>query len=568
MYQEFLVPIPCLPGKIILKKANRVVYVLYETGRTYDPKKQFNIPQRVLIGKRSEQNSSEMYPNERCFEYFPELNVHRSSQETTRSSCLDIGPYLVIEKVIDQYKIAELAKKWFKKDAGLFLDLVCYLIITEDNAGQYYPDYAFRHPLFTESMKVVSDSKVSRFLTDMTKEQIRGFIDDWNNKRDHRTRIYLHYDSTNKNSQAGDLDFVEFGNPKDDKGLPIFNLSLAFDKDNRIPLFYEAYPGSINDVSQLKFLIDKISEYGYRHVGFILDRGYFSKENIQYMDKKKYPFIMMLEGRKPLVRSLIDQNRTGFESSRDCLIEGYSLYGKTLERPLFENSVRSRYIHMYFSASKMAAERERIEQRIRDIHRVLTRFVGKSIRFGKPYTDYFDCFYQDNCLINFTEKADVIQSELNSCGYFFIVSSEKMNATEAYELYKNRDVNEKLFRSDKTFLGSRSMRIQSNNALEAKLLIEFTALIIRNKIYNVLKEQMKLLSKKPNYLTVPAAIKELGKIQIVRFNNENYLLDHAVTKIQQTILQPFEIKNSDVIKKSNELSLRLKKGIGCLEPFG
>ena len=287
-------------------------------------------------------------------------------------------------------------------------------------------------------------------------------------------------------------------------------------------------------------MIDKISEYGYQHVGFILDRGYFSKENIQYMDKKKYPFIMMLKGRKPLVRSLIDQNRTGFESSRDCLIEGYSLYGKTLERPLFENSVRSRYIHMYFSASKMAAERERIEQRIRDIHRVLTRFVGKSIRFGKPYTDYFDCFYQDNCLVNFSEKADVIQLELNSCGYFFIVSSEKMNATEAYELYKNRDVNEKLFRSDKTFLGSRSMRIQSNNALEAKLLIEFTALIIR----------------------------KLGKIQMVRFNNENYLLDHAVTKIQQTILQPFEIKNSDVIKKSNELSLRLKKGIGCLEPFG
>ena len=66
---------------------------------------------------------------------------------------------------------------------------------------------------------------------------------------------------------------MEFGKAKDDKGLPVFNLAIAFDKTNQVPLFYEEVPGSINDVSQFGFLVGKVIEYGYRRMGFILDRA-------------------------------------------------------------------------------------------------------------------------------------------------------------------------------------------------------------------------------------------------------------------------------------------------------
>lgn len=99
-------------------------------------------------------------------------------------------------------------------------------------------------------MWIASDSTISKFLSDVTDDQIAGFLNDWNKGRDHKSRIYLSYDSTNKNCQAGDVDFVEFGKAKVDIGSPIFNVGLAMDQNNRIPLFYELYPGSINDVSQ------------------------------------------------------------------------------------------------------------------------------------------------------------------------------------------------------------------------------------------------------------------------------------------------------------------------------
>ncbi len=40
-------------------------------------------------------------------------------------------------------------------------DLAAYSIVTENNAGQYYPEYAYNYPLFTQGMKLYSDSKVS-----------------------------------------------------------------------------------------------------------------------------------------------------------------------------------------------------------------------------------------------------------------------------------------------------------------------------------------------------------------------------------------------------------------------
>ena len=88
-----------------------------------------------------------------------------------------------------------MLKKRFGSDTGLILDLVSYLIIEEENAGQYYPDFAFTHPLLTDKMTVYSDSKVSRLLNTISKDQCIGFLDDWNAKRDHKSRVYVSYDS-------------------------------------------------------------------------------------------------------------------------------------------------------------------------------------------------------------------------------------------------------------------------------------------------------------------------------------------------------------------------------------
>ena len=331
MYYEFLVKIPEGTRKISLNSKKGTTYVEYTYGRKYIPEKRYNIPKRTTIGKVCEEDTTMMYPNPNYVKFFPEAELPEEMDRSKRSSCLKIGAYTVIKKVIKEYGLDDMVKRIIGRDRGLFLDLAAYSIITENNAGQYYPDYGYDHPLFTNDMKIYSDSKVSDFLSEMTADQSIGFLNEWNAKRDHREKIYISYDSTNKACQAGDIEIAEYGHAKDGKGYPVFNYSIAYDRNNREPLFYEEYPGSIVDMAQLQLMLEKAKGYGYRNAGFILDRGYFSKANIRFMDSNHYDFVIMVKGMKKLVRELILENRGTFEDVRDNSIRKYKTYGTTIK---------------------------------------------------------------------------------------------------------------------------------------------------------------------------------------------------------------------------------------------
>lgn len=124
----------------------------------------------------------------------------------------------MIRKIINDYGLEEtLGRFLLAKDVGLFLDLAAYSIIEEDNRAQYYPVYACSHPLFTDGMRIYSDSKVSGFLKSMDEEASVSFQNEWNEKRNHRERIYISYDSTSKHCETGDLRIVEQGHSKENE---------------------------------------------------------------------------------------------------------------------------------------------------------------------------------------------------------------------------------------------------------------------------------------------------------------------------------------------------------------
>jgi len=271
---------------------------------------------------------------------------------------------------------------------------------------------------------------------------------------------------------------VEYGHAKEDRSLPIFNYSIAYDTANREPLFYEEYAGSIVDVSQLQYMLGKAMGYGYKRVGFILDRGYFSRENIEFMDQCGYDFAIMVKGMAPLVNEIVLENKGRFENDRDCNIRRYGVFGTTEKRRLYATDAKERYFHIYYN---------------------------------------------------------------DLCGYFCIITSQKMTAREAIDLYKSRDASEKLFKGDKSYLGNRSMRVYTDESVSAKIFIEFVALIVRSRFYRLLKDGNEKLASRQNYMNVTAAIRELEKIEMVRGLDRVYRLDHAVTATQKTILGAFGI---------------------------
>ena len=148
---------------------------------------------------------------------------------------------------------------------------------------------------------------------------------------------------------------------------------------------------------------------------------------------------------------------------------------------------------------------------------------NETVEFGSAYEKYFYLHYdKDGVFLYPEEKTTVTEREISLCGYFVIITSERMTAKEALHLYKSRDVSEKLFASDKSFLGNKSMRSQ-------------------------------------NYMTVPAAIRELEKIEMTRQTDNVYRLDHAVTAKQKKILEAFGMNEGNITYRAGEISNTLKK---------
>ncbi len=84
--------------------------------------------------------------------------------------------------------------------------------------------------------------------------------------------------------------------------------------------------------------------------------------------------------------------------------------------------------------------------------------------------------------------------------------------------------------------------MQSNNGLHPCSLspiYTITANFPEQSISNLLRKCKAEMPGKPNYLSVPSALKELEKIELIRQPNGNYKLDHAVTATQKVILGAF-----------------------------
>ena len=105
----------------------------------------------------------------------------------------------------------------------------------------------------------------------------------------------------------------------------------------------------------------------------------------------------------------------------------------------------------------------------------------------------------------------------------------------------------------------KSMRSHTNEGVEGRIFTQFIALIIRNKIYTALQEENEKLEKKQKYMTVPAAIKELEKIEMTRQTDNVYRLDHAVTAKQKKILKAFGMNEGNITYRAGEISNTLKK---------
>lgn len=514
-------------------------YVYLGIGRVYIKDRKYNLPSRVCIGKSISKDY--MNPNEHYEEYF---TIDDNLKEAPiLSDTLSIGLSSVVDKILDDSQIDILLSDILsKEDEALIRDLIIYMIYSESTVIQHFNSVIRRIPI--KSSVIRSDSYISSFFKDnISDKNIELFLDAWNSLNRKKDIVYLSYDSTNMNTYSSGIELAEYGHPKIDEGLPQVNLSLAINQKESLPLFYELYPGSISDVSQLKNMIDRLNEYGYKDLGIILDRGYFSKANIEYIRKHNFEYLLMVKTSNELISNLLEKYRYILPSDK-YYIDNHDVYGTSIKTNIFKNE--KAYIHLYFDSERAAYETKQLSRTRIMYSKELDEHI-KSNHLKDDLKKYSKMFHlkanKQGYLISYSVNERYMKKESDTFGFFSIITSKEMSAKEALDIYRDRDTIEKLFESLKQELDYSKFRVSSNSSLKGKTFTTFLATIIRSRIYYQTKA-LRLKNRKD--YTVPAIINELSNIEITKNAKDKYVRRYSLTSKQKNILNCFNITDKDI----------------------
>ena len=530
-------PVP-LPERTVVTSSKSGKYVYLTQKVVYDPKRKCSYPKRIAIGKLNEEGL--LIPNANYFDLFP--SEERLLDPGERSDFISVGPHFVVNAIASKLQLDELLSSVFKEDADKILDIATYMMMTENGAMTYFADYGYGHSLFSGDN--FSDNTIGILLKSLKVKDIDLFIRAWA-KMHIKDSIYICYDATNMNSAAGNLELAEYVHAKDDDTLPQINMSLGYDQSDQTPPFYELYPGSIIDNTECKKMVERAKHYGCKKIGFILDRGYFSLENIRYFERNGFDYLLMSKGNAKFIQEVIEEYGAVLKNGYSYYIRDHSLYGLTVEKKLFKTG-KIQYIHLYYDGLRAEKEKLEINEHYEKMDENLEAKVRQKLireKDVKAYKKYYRLRFDNNgYLIAYQRRDKELRELINKTGYFTIISSQKMDAKKALEIYRNRDAIEKVFRMVKSYLGCDVFRVHSVERLESKVFLSFIALIIRNEIQKRLKP---LYQKDRKNFTVPKVLRQYERIGITKLSDNKYHIRYNLTKKQKQVLGIFSLKESD-----------------------
>ena len=138
----------------------------------------------------------------------------------------------------------------------------------------------------------ISDDQVARFL----KLQSRRRAND----------EYWAYDSTSISSYSETLNQVQWGKNKEDDKLPQINLFLVFGEKSGLPFYYRKLTGNIPDSKTVKRLLEDLDILGFGKTKFVMDRGFYSEDNINGLYNEHVKFLVEVKLSLKLIKSNLD----------------------------------------------------------------------------------------------------------------------------------------------------------------------------------------------------------------------------------------------------------------------
>jgi transposase len=505
--------------RAIHTKKNGAKYV-YEVTGYWDKEKKQGRNRQICLGRLDEATG----------EIIASAKAPRAAKqvEVTASSKI-IGPALLLDAVEREIGLGGLLERCFPGKGVQILSLAYFLVqkgLPLSRCEMW--SNANRHP-YGEAMP---SQRVSDLLKTISEDGRQTFFSKW--MRQLAEKECLCYDITSISSYAEGNEYLRWGYNRDHDPLPQINLAMLFGQSSGLPGYYRRLPGSISDVSALKTTVASLGFMGQSKLTFVLDRGFYSISNIDAMFAGRCGFVMAIPARQ-WVETLYDECRNDILSplNRRNGNEKEVLYATTR---LHKCGGHRCYAHVYFNNVRAAEETDALALKLLGLMKELET-KNEQTEHAEDYKRFFtvkETPKRGRRVIPNTKAEEDARKKY--AGFSCILTTKKMDAMEALEIYRRKEVVENSFDDLKNHLDMKRLRIHSSPAMDSRLFIQFVALILLSKVRLVSKNSDALST-----MSVREIMEAMETIVEVRYARRYKRIITEAGPLQRRIMDSFGV---------------------------
>ena len=503
-------------SSIVRVTKNNQVY-LYESRSYWDKEKKAPRTKMIYLGKENPATKEITPPGK---------------QWTPRVS-RDYGNIFVLEKIATQLGLSEILRDAFPAEWEKLLSCVFFEV---SEGKPLYLCGTWLESTYTNLVDRLPSQRISELIKSVG-ENFHArleFARMWTEKR--REDEFVVFDITSISSYSKLIESVEWGYNRDKEKLPQINLGMVFGQPSLLPIFYNLYQGSIRDVSTLKNILEFLDQFELRNVTFLLDKGFYSTDNIIDMKRRRLHFITPLPFTVQEADNLIEKHEDEIIDVSNALRVSKQILYCVRDKIRIDKYTINAYI--YFDKRKGLEGEERLIERIMEVEEKVARRHFRDREAAQKYLSqhaavlkkFFDIRKAKGIFILKRDK-ESIEKAIKQMGYVIILSSRSMNPREIILLYRHKDCVEKCFDNMKNELSTNRLRVHSIESMDGRLFITFVTLIFFSWIHKIMRE--KDLSKK---YTVEEVMYELKKLKMIELTNQRRVLTE-ITKTQKDLFK-------------------------------
>ena len=341
--------------------------------------------------------------------------------------------------------------------------------------GNYHSHDFISEELFINAL---SDKRITHVLKTIgeNREKVVGWMKGLLDELPEEGKNFVMMDSTHTQSLSENLNINAVGYNPDFTFEKQVRLMYLFSSKMKQPVYYRMINGNITDVKSMALCV---KEFGEDDVVYIADKGFYSKDNIEMLDKEKLQYIIPLRRDNPLIDfSVLQQpdfkRKIHFFSYQNRIIWYYS-YTKddTIIITFLDEHLRVSEENDYLNRTKTHPEKYSID----NYYEKLSGFGTLSVVY-KIFED------EEKSEGKKKKKKTKDEAGISECQVI-------------YETYKTRNEVEIMFDSYKNFPEADVTYMQDRHVMEGWLFANFIAMIAYYKLYIRLKQANKLSKYSP-----------------------------------------------------------------------